>query len=49
MLGSFDRCKGSASQQQALQYSLLMQPKIVHETFLQYLVHLVQAQHLMQS
>ena len=38
MLGSFDECKGSASLIQSLLHSLPMTAKIVHETFLLYLV-----------
>lgn len=38
MLGSFDECKGSASLLQSLLHSLPMTAKIVHETFLLYLV-----------
>lgn len=38
MLGSFDECKGSASLIQSLLHSLPMTTKIVHETFLLYLV-----------
>ena len=38
MLGSFDECKGSASLIQSLLHSLPMTVKIVHETFLLYLV-----------
>ena len=38
MFGSFDECKGSASLLQNLQHSLPMTAKIVHETFLLYLV-----------
>ena len=38
MLGSFDECKGIASLLQSLLHSLPMTAKIVHETFLLYLV-----------
>ena len=38
MLGSFDECKGSASLIQSLLHSLPITTKIVHETFLLYLV-----------